>query len=265
MNYNNYLPKELLHLQKLPNRHGINNQFEMSQLQGWIPDEKLCLAIPLDVIERFDNYIIHHYSGFKALHIVTSICDKILDNLNLVNPINIYLYLFDYPHNYETLDRKGGNNGYLQSVNEHYSIVIFRHKFWPKVLIHELLHVIWLQNKLPICPLAPRWDEAVIEAYAVQIAIMDKYISEAEYKHYLMISQSSVLNRFNCNDTEKEEIMGLKGLKTIKAGKLDSVSLVNQKANSFDQRCLKAQKTNILEYLFLSQRINELVFSLNES
>ena len=99
--------------------------------------------------------------------------------------------MFDYPHNLESLDKIGVNNGYMQVTGNKYSIVIYRHMFWPKVLVHELLHVLWRCNSYPI-PLqntSPRWDEAIIEAHAVTYAMKNNYISSDGYNYYLKLNK----------------------------------------------------------------------------
>jgi len=208
------------------------------QLKQWIPNNIIVSAIPLNDKVINDKYIIHHYEGFDTTRAET-ICDEMLEDINLINPVNIYLYLFEYPHHYENLDRLGSNNGYMQKNGEYYSIVIFRHLFWPKVLVHELLHIFWFTKNIPIERCSPRWDEAIIEAYAVEICMRKGYINTAEYRYYLKQSQDIVSNKLQC---PPENLPG-----KLSGGKLD-------------QLCLANQSTNVLEYLFISERIRNMMF-----
>lgn len=200
----------------------------MNALKSWVPENVMQFAVPLTEVYNDPNgkYNIHHYKGFDP-SLPSLICDDILGGSEVIldEPVDIFLYLIDYPHEYQRLDRIGSNNGYTQVSGNYYSIVIFRKLFWPKVLVHELLHVLWFLNKLPIAREFPRWDEAIIEAHAVRISIMKGYINESEYKYYLNRSKSEIIN--------------------CVGGDINQLK--------------KKQKTHLYEYLFLSSQIRELI------
>lgn len=191
-------------------------------LQGWVDNDVLKFAVPLSETYKSENYILHYYEGFD-IAVAISICDEILNEVLMTEPIHIYLYIIDYPHDHSRLDRIGSNNGYMQRIGNSYSIVIYRKLFWPKVLIHELMHVLWMLNTLPITRECPRWDEAIIEAYAVRMAIQRHYINESEYKYYLAKSKDTILS--------------------VCGGDIDKLK--------------KMQKTSVYEYIILSDQINK--------
>ena len=195
-------------------------------LVDWMPNNMLPSAVPLTEKYECDKYILHYYDGFNP-DLAMRVCDETLQNVILLWPINIYLYIIDYPHDHTTLDRKGSNNGYTQRVGDRYSIVIFRKLFWPKVLLHELLHVLWFQNNLPMIDCSLKWDEAIIEAYAVRSAVAKNYINGTEYFYYLKQSQNTIL-----------QVCG------------GDISVLRSQ-----------QKTPLFEYIFLSDKINNLLQS----
>lgn len=197
----------------------------LNTLRGWVPSDVMHTAVPLTEEYKGKNYKLHFYEGFDP-SIAISICEDLLMDVILADPVDIYLYIIDYPHDHSRLDRQGSNNGYTQIVGQHYSIVIFRKLFWPKVLIHELLHVLWFLNQMPIVRDFPRWDEAIIEAHAVRIAIQKNYINEKEYMYYLRQSKKVI------TDCVGGDIMT--GLKN-------------------------KQETHVYEYIFLSEAINGLL------
>ncbi len=162
-------------------------------LADWLPKNVLPMMVPLTEKLETLNYTIHYYKGFEP-SLAQTICDEVIGDLQLINPIDIYLYIIDYPHEYTRLDREGCNNGFTQKVGDCYSIVVFRKLFWPKVLIHELFHVLWFVNHLPITRDFPRWDEAIIEAEAVRLAIRKGYINESEYRYFLSQTKNAISN-----------------------------------------------------------------------
>ena len=193
-------------------------------LRGWIPPDLIHTAVPLTEKYNGSNYRLHYYEGFNPSTAI-SICEDLLRDVILADSVDIYLYIIDYPHDHSRLDKQGSNNGYTQIVGHHYSIVIFRKLFWPKVLIHELLHVLWIQNQMPIVRDFPRWDEAIIEAQAVRLAIQKNYINEKEYMYYLRQSKQIIT-----------ECVG------------GDISSLKDK-----------QETHVFEYIFLSDAINKLL------
>lgn len=192
-------------------------------LPGWVPPDALRLAVPLTEKYEGNNYVIHHYDGFE-IGTAVSICEELLQSVTMPNPIHIYLYLIDYPHDHSRLDRMGSNNGYTQRTGQLYSIVIFRKLFWPKVLIHELLHVLWMVNQYPIPCETLRWDEALIEAQAVRLAIARHYINESEYKYYIQQTKDTLMR-----------VCG--GTKQLR----------------------RNQRTPLYEYIYLSENVNKLL------
>lgn len=193
-------------------------------LKDWLPENILPLAVPLTEKYTTSKYVLHYYEGFDP-NVAIRVCDETLEEMIILTPINIYLYIIDYPHDHSRLDRIGSNNGYTQKVGNQFSIVIFRKIFWPKVLLHELLHVLWFLNNLPIPDGSPKWDEAIIEAHAVRIAIKKNYINEAEYRYYLNQSRNTIMQ--------------------VCGGDLSVLTT--------------SQKTPVYEYMFLSQNINNLL------
>lgn len=202
-----------------------------SHLNGWMSEDIMRIAVPLNEKYTSDNYIIHHYSGMD-ISIAITICEEMLSSLNISEAVNIYLYIVDYPHEHTRLDRIGSNNGYTQLVGDCFSVVIFRKRFWPKVLIHELLHVVWLSNNIRSSNIYPRWDEAIIEANAVKIAISKGYINGAEYDYYIKMSKREIENSL--------QIMGGNVMDVLK----------------------RKQKTHLYEYLYLSEEIRLLLNAL---
>ena len=198
----------------------------MSSMSNWMPKEAMSMMVPLTEKYVHDNFILHYYTGFD-INMALNICIDMTENMVLTDPINIYLYIVDYPHDFTNLDRKGSNNGFTQRVGTNYSIVVFRKLFWAKVLIHELLHVAWMLNNLPISREFPKWDEAIIESHAVRLAIQKGYINEAQYKYYLNQSKSRV------------------------------VELCGGYSNLHDTLKYK-QKTALYEYLFLSDGLSKI-------
>lgn len=197
---------------------------DIKPLAGWVPPELIHTAVPLTEKYIGNNYNLHYYQGFEP-SLAISVCEDLLRDASLVDSVDVYLYIIDYPHDHSRLDRQGSNNGYTQIVGNHYSVVIFRRLFWPKVLIHELLHVLWFLNQLPIVRDFPRWDEAIIEAHAVRIAIQKNYINEKEYSYYLRHSKKTIT-----------ECLG------------GDIQLLKDK-----------QETHVYEYIFLSDAINNLL------
>jgi uncharacterized membrane protein len=184
--------------------------------------------VPLTEKHESDNYTLHYYNGFDP-SMAISICEDMLRDVNVIDPINIYLYIVDYPHDFKRFDRIGYNNGYMQKSGSCYSIVILRKLFWPKVLIHEILHILWYMNNLPICNETPRWDESIIESHAVKLAISKGYINETEYNYYIR----------QC----KKEISNILG------GDISKL--------------MKTQKTHVYEYIYLSNALTKLQNNVN--
>lgn len=214
-------------------------------LDNWVTDTVKMCAIPLTETHIDEKFIIHYYLGFD-ITIATAICIEMFQSIELRHPVHIYLYIIDYPHDHSTMNRIGSNNGYMQKCGEYYSIVVYRKLFWPKVLIHEILHVLWISNCIPMNSNYPKWDEAIIEAEAVRQSIQKGYINASEYRYYLDQSKRVIAkticgggNKNNTNDNNHIDI------------KIDNKTVVDE--------CLSKQKTALLEYIFLSDTINDLV------
>ena len=230
----------------------------MVELSNWVPEDYIKLSIPLTEKIESNHWILHYYSGFNPA-LASIICDKYINPIssfyNIVNPVNIYLYVIDYAHNYSSeLNRKNCNNGYMQRVGNdvtsaNYSIVIFRKLFWPKVLLHEIFHILWQVETIPHCISIPKYDEALVEYYAVNIAQRNGYINEPEYKYWLKQSQNTIINNVMPTRNGPFSSMGLTG------GSYDKFM------NEFKKRCLETQKTHVYEYLFMSQDLQSMANS----
>jgi hypothetical protein len=197
-------------------------------IDNWVSDTVRNLAVPLSEVCERDKYILHYYKGFDCSLAVT-ICEDMFSSLTLSNKVDIYLYIIDYPHEHKRMDCIGSNNGYMKMVGSYYSIVIFRKLFWPKTLIHEILHISWIQNGIPRNVGRPAWDEAIIEAQAVRLSICKNYIDVNEYRCYINNSKNTIVNNIT----------------NVSGGRLQSF--------------ITQQKTNLLEYIFLSDEINNVI------
>ena len=174
------------------------------------------VSVPLNDIDEHENYTLHFYEGFKGINLARKICDKFLDNLVVkygLEHVHIYLYLIDFDHNFcGDLVKANCNNGYTVRFSEQrYSIVIFRHKFWPKVLLHEIFHVLWFCGGLDPITAVPKYDESIVEFYAVHYAITNNYINEAEYTYYLGNARRDLVlntqNRFKLCGGSTQEVV----------------------------------------------------------
>jgi hypothetical protein len=170
----------------------------MISLSGWVPSALIpneCLDTKIDN----ENYCIHYNSSHeKQAWNAQTICDKylvpIINNHNL-DKVHIYLYLINYLHNYDKpLTRENCNNGYTVSYPNKFYIVVFRRLFWQKVLIHEILHVLWISSSIPIPRSSPKYDESFIEKIAVRNASRDGYLDIDHYTRYLEESKNTLLN-----------------------------------------------------------------------
>ena len=223
----------------------------------WVPEEYLSLAVPLSEKIETQYWVLHYYEGFDtsiAIRICNNYINKIAEECGLCNPVNVYLYLVDYPHDYSSdLTRKKCNNGYLQRVGQNvctanYSIVIFRKLFWPKVLLHEILHILWQVNLFPNCTSTPKYDEALVEFHAVNISKRNNYINLDEYQYWLKHSQQAVVNN----------VMQRK----INFLNINNLTLGGRSENfmeDFKKKCLSKQQTYVYEYLFMSTNMEEII------
>lgn len=169
----------------------------MITLKGWVPFPLIPRECLDETIDN-DNYCIHYNdTHYKQALTAQSICDKYLSPISdkhQIDKTNIYLYLIDYPHNYDkTLDRENCNNGYTLAYPKKFYIVIFRRLFWPKVLIHEILHILWISSSIPIPRSIPKYDESFIEKIAVTNACKEGYIDFDKYKEYLDESRNKLI------------------------------------------------------------------------
>lgn len=201
----------------------------MSQ-DKWPPIE---IAIPLDESEEHDGYVLHYYSGFNT-RVAQSICDKFLTPLvekYALDPVHVHLFLVDIKHDYTgELVPANCNNGYtVRFGNSNYKIVIFRNLFWPKVLLHEIFHILWFSGDLGMVNCKPKYDESIVEFYAVHYAVVNNYINEAEYKYYLN----------NTRNTLKENIIKRFSGQEIRGGWAGVA-----------KELLGIQKTHVAEYIF---------------
>lgn len=199
------------------------------QLQGWIPEEILCIALPLDKKFQSSSYEINYREG-TDIGMVSKICETYLKPTCMkygLPRVPIYMYCMNYSHNFTgELDRVNCNNGYTQKIGNHYSIVIFRRFLWPKVLIHEILHILWMSAGFPSYQgIQPKQDEIEIEGWALCLSINEGYISQEQYLHYRRSACKAIVHN----------VMG---------------GAIN---GDFAKECLKKQKTPIYEYFFLTK------------
>lgn len=170
----------------------------MAKLVGWVPD----YLIPRECLDseiETEEYMIHYNNEDSAQAMIArTIAEKYLVPISQkysLPQVHIYLYLINYYHDYEkALTRENCNNGYTVSYgNKSFYIVVFRRLFWPKVLIHEILHVLWISTSLPIIEVIPKFDESIIEKLAVMNAVKGGFIDGDHYTHFLEKSRETVM------------------------------------------------------------------------
>lgn len=172
----------------------------MISLAGWVPPALIpreCLDTKIDQ----PTYCIHYNEGHeKQAWSAQTICDKYLVPIiekYQIDKVQIYLYLINYPHRYDQpLTRENCNNGFTVAYPNKFYIVVFRRMFWQKVLIHEILHVLWITSSIPIPRSTPKYDESIIERLAVRNASRDGYLDIDHYVRYLQESRSTLLNLY---------------------------------------------------------------------
>jgi len=232
-------------------------------MESYIPADIFRFAVPLTETEGDDEYTLHFYRGFMPA-LASTICTKYLAPLvrrYSLEPIHVYLYLVDCKHDYDNeLTQANCNNGFTMFVGElpnlNISIVVYRYMFWPKVLIHEILHVLWRAAGLPIIPnVSPKYDESIVEHYAVQIASSNKYISSQEYAYYLATSRQKVIENV-CKQQLPQTRIPSKPRTHITAGNAGEVATdyTDEQIN----HVMECQKTWIAEYLFLIDKVRKM-------
>lgn len=169
-------------------------------VQHSLPLDFVKMAVPLNECDDEEEYQLHYYKGFNP-SMAHSICKKYLTPIVHkygIPSVDIYLYIIDHEHRYhEELNWNNCNNGYTMFSGQSIffvSIVVFRYLFWPKTLLHEIFHVLWRCGNLPNCHgLSPKYDESIVEFYAVEQAIDNGYIKQDEYNYYKESARRKIL------------------------------------------------------------------------
>ena len=199
-------------------------------LGGWVPEHIMSIAVPLNKVHDGVKWKLHYREGFDST-MACKICDKFLTKICVeynLPIVNLYLYCMNYDHDFTSdLNRVNCNNGYTLYLEDYFNIVIFREKLWPKVLIHEILHILWIASKKmrSYKDIKPKRDETIIEEWALYFSITYGYI---DYNSYLVYRNKSR------NDIIQNVTGGNKNIDFVTA-------------------CLHKQKTHVYEYLFLTQ------------